>query len=143
VKEYDGDLNIILILAGLLSAVTSAFTIYIHPQLQTDHTEESADLLRVILYKMDSTAFGGDIPEVPQRTGAPRAAVATLVLLYLSLSFTTASVLFSILAKQMLYLCASAAASESNIEEGQDWQHRPKRFAMISRSIVFLLFSLL
>ena len=93
---------------------------------------------------MDSTAFGGDIPEVPKRaSGTPPAVVVVLVLLYLSLAVTTASVLFAILAKQILYLYALAAASESDTEEGQDQQHKLKRFTTISCGIVFLLFSLL
>lgn len=87
---------------------------------------------------MDSTAFGGDIPEVPKRaSGTPPAVVVVLVLLYLSLAVTTASVLFAILAKQILYLYALAAASESDTEEGQDQQHKLKRFTTISCGIVF------
>lgn len=88
--------------AGLFSAVTSAFIIYIHPQLQPDPEDESAALLRVILYKMDNTTFGGDVPELPTWNGPPSAVVAALVLLYLSLGATTGSALIAILVKQLL-----------------------------------------
>ena len=117
-KQRDDDLNIILVVvsfvshvrlheltrrqAGLFSAVTSAFIIYIHPQLQSDPEEESAALLRVILYKMDNTTFGGDVPELPMWNGPPNTVVAALVFLYLSLGVTTGSALISILVKQLL-----------------------------------------
>ena len=90
--------------------MTSAFIIYIHPQLQTDSGEESAGLLRVLLYKTDSTIFGGNVPGVPEWTGPPGTVVAALVLLYLSLAASVTSVLYAILAKQLLNLYALACA---------------------------------
>ena len=88
--------------AGLLAAVISAFIIYIHPQLRPDPNEETAALLRVLLYKTDNATFGDEIPEVPHWTGPPRTTVAAQLLLYLSLATTLTSVLVAILAKQML-----------------------------------------
>ena len=88
--------------AGLLSAVISAFIIYINPQLQSDPGEESAALLRVLIYKIDNTTFGGDVPRLPEWTGPTSTVVATQALLYLSLASTLGSVLFAILAKQLL-----------------------------------------
>ena len=105
-KDRSDDLNIILIvvsfttraspraLTGLLSAMISAFAIYVHPQLQLDPTDESVALLRVILFKMDNTVFGGDVPQHPKWTGPPRTIIATQFLLYISLLCTIAGVFF-------------------------------------------------
>ncbi|KAF9789626.1 hypothetical protein BJ322DRAFT_1043227 [Thelephora terrestris] len=100
-KKRSDDLNIILIVAGLLSAVISAFVVFIQPQLQQDPGEDSAALLRVILYNMNKTAFGTTVPAVPDWTGPSNEIIATQVLLYLSLAFTLSSVLFALLAKQL------------------------------------------
>ena len=80
----------------------SAFIIYVHPQLQKDPNEETADLLRVLLYKTDNTSFGGDVPEVPKWTGPPHTVVAALVLLYLGLAAVVITVTFAIIIKQFL-----------------------------------------
>jgi len=92
---------------------------------------------------MDNTTFGGDIPQVPRWTGTPRTTVVAIILIFLSLGFTTTSVLVAILAKQMLYLYALTAVSESVTEGGLDQQPGPGKFDRISRSVVFVLFSLL
>ncbi|KAF9644200.1 hypothetical protein BDM02DRAFT_3122306 [Thelephora ganbajun] len=142
VKKRDEDLSITLVVAGLFSAVTSAFIVYIHPQLQPDSNEETAGLLRVILYQMDNATFGGSIPKVPRWTGPPRTTVATQVLLYLSLAATLGSVLFAILAKQLLNLYALAGSWGSNVEHGRSQQRRLKWFT-VGLHVVVLALSLL
>ena len=82
--------------------MTSAFIIYIYPQLQTDSNDETAALLRVLLYKVANTTFGGGVPKVPARTGPPRTVVAALVLLSLGLAAGMTTVLLAILVKQLL-----------------------------------------
>ena len=81
-KKYEEDLDTTLIFvslalcsyarvliqpqAGLFSAVTSAFIIDIQSQLQPDTGDETAALLRVLIYKIDNTTFGNDTPTLPQ-----------------------------------------------------------------------------
>ena len=158
VKARDKDLNVILITVSsasflgprvltcgqvsLLSAVISTFIVYIHPQLQADPNEESAALLRVLLYKTDNTGFGGDVPEVPRWTGPPTAVVAALLLLYLSLAVKLGSGLFAILPKQLLNLYALAGTSGSNLEGDRTQGRRLKWFAVGLHGTVLLLLSL-
>ena len=62
--------------------------IYVQPQLSQDPNDEATALLRVILYNMNSSAFGGEVPKVPQWTGPPSALYASMWLLYLALLTT-------------------------------------------------------
>jgi hypothetical protein len=119
--------------------VISAFIIYIHPQLQVDPNEESADLLRVLLYKTDSTTFGGDVPVVSRWTGPQRTVVAALMLLYLSFACSITAVLYAILAKQLLDLYASIDTSGSNGEKNRNRELKLKWFAMAIHILVFFL----
>jgi len=102
--------------------VTSAFIIYIHPEFKPNPNEEIAALLRVLLYKMDNTTLGGNIPEIPQWTGPPDAIVTTQALLYASLVASLFSVLFSILAKQWLDQYAMENLWGSSIQRARDRQ---------------------
>ena len=137
-KNCDEDLNTTLIFvsyahrsntrlltwtqAGLFSAVTSAFIIQVHSGLQPDPTEETAALLRVLLYKMDNTAFGGDIPSIPQWTGPPRTIVHVQAILYTSLAASLFSAFLAMLGKQWLNRYASTNIRGTAIERSQDRQ---------------------
>jgi len=142
-KKLDGDLNITLIIAGLFAAVASAFIIYIHPQLQPDPNEETAALLRVLLYKMDNTTFGVDVPQVPRWAGPPPTIVAAQLLLYLSLVVTLQSVLIAILAKQMLNLYSSVGTWGSTAKPDRGRRRELKRFGFKLFSAVLHLTVLL
>jgi len=48
------------------SAVASALTIQMYPQLQSNLNEETASLLRVRVYETNKITFGGDASIVPQ-----------------------------------------------------------------------------
>ncbi|KAF9644199.1 hypothetical protein BDM02DRAFT_3103337, partial [Thelephora ganbajun] len=85
-RKYDEDLNTTLIFVGLSFAVASAFVIQVDVQLQPDHNEETTALLRVLIYKMDNTTFGGDVPTIPQWSGPPRVIIQIQVILCASLS---------------------------------------------------------
>ena len=102
--------------AGLLSTVISAFIIYINPKLELDPSEESSALLRVLIYKIDNTTFGGDVPGLPEWTGPTSTVIATQALLYLSLASTLGSALSAILAKQLLDMYSPAG----------EWRPRPE-----------------
>lgn len=118
-RKRDEDLNITLVVAGLLSAVISAFVIAIQPELQPNTGEESVAILRFLLYNANETAFGGDVPTVPEWTGPPGKIVATQVLLYFSLTSTLACVLCGIIARQVSDTRAMIGSRGNDIEQGQ------------------------
>jgi hypothetical protein len=139
-KRYEEDLNTTLIFvsfvwcsrvrvltrvqAGLFSAVTSAFIIEVNSQLQPDPNTETATLLRIILYKMDNTAFGGKIPTVPQWSGPPRTIVQVQAILYASLAASLLSAFLAMLGKQWLNRYASIDMRGSSIERSQHRQRK-------------------
>ena len=65
--------------------MASAFIIQVQSELQSDPNEETAALLRVLIYKIDNTTFGGDIPTLPQWNGPPQTIIQVQSLLYASL----------------------------------------------------------
>ena len=85
-----------------VSAVTSAFIIEVDPQLQPDPGDETAALLRILIYKIDNTAFGDDVPTLPQWTGPPRAMVRAQAILFASLAASLFSAFLAMLGKQWL-----------------------------------------
>ena len=70
---------------GLLSAVITSLMLYIQPKLDPDSSDDAAALLRVLVYNANKTAFGDEVPQVPQWTGAPGVLVASEYLLYAAL----------------------------------------------------------
>ena len=139
-KKYEEDLNTTLIFvrhgqrlgvhaltrikAGLFSAVTSAFIIDVQPQLQQDPNEETAALLRVLLYKLDNSTFGGNIPAVPQWSGPPHAIIQVQAILYASLAASLLSAFLAVLGKQWLNRYASVDMRGTTIERSQNRQRK-------------------
>ena len=137
-KKYEGDLDTTLIFvsfvspsdvrmltrsqAGLFSAVTSAFIIDIQSQLQPDTGDETAALLRVLIYKVDNTTFGNDAPTLPQWTGPPRAIVQVQAILYASLAATLLSAFLAMLGKQWLNRYSSTDMRGTAVERSQNRQ---------------------
>lgn len=159
-KKCDEDLNTILVSvspasclsphvlilggqASLMTAVVSAFIIYVHPKLQPDPDEDTAALLRVLLYKINNTIFGDDVPEAPRWTGPPLTIVATQLLLYLSLAATLGSVLFAIVTKELLNVCTLTGTWRSLAEDVRNQQLRLKWFTLSLHVIIFTLSALL
>ena len=111
--------------AGLFSAVTSAFIIEVNSQLQPDPNQETAALLRVLIYKVDNTTFGDDIPTIPQPwTGPPRAIVEVQAVLFASLAASLFSAFLAMLGKQWLNRYASVDMRGSAIERSQNRQRK-------------------
>lgn len=104
--------------------MTSAFSIYVHPQLKPDPNEETAALLRVLLYKLDNATFGGDVPTVPQWSGAPRAIIQVQAILYASLSASILSALLAMLGKHWLNQYASIDLRGSAVERNHNRQRK-------------------
>jgi hypothetical protein len=110
--------------AGLFSAVTSAFIIEVHSHLLQDPNDVTAALLRVLLYKIDNTTFGNDIPVLPQWTGPPRTIVHVQAILFASLAASLLSAFFAMLGKQWLNRYASTEMRGTAIERSQYRQRK-------------------
>jgi len=105
--------------------VTSAFIIQVQPQLQPDAGEETASLLRVLIYKIDNATFGDDVPPVPQPwSGPPRTIIQVQAILYASLATSLFSAFLAMLGKQWLNRYASIDMRGSAIERSQNRQRK-------------------
>jgi len=73
---------------------------------------------------MDSTAFGGDVPTVPQWLGPPRSIVQVQALLYASLAASLFSAFLAMLGKQWLNRCTPVDMRGTVIERSQNRQRK-------------------
>ena len=112
--------------AGLFSAVASAFVIEVNSDLKPDPNEETAALLRVLIYKIDNTTFN-DVPVVPQWTGPTRTTVQVQAILFASLAASLFSAFLAMLGKQWLNRYASADMRGTVIERCRNRQSKLDR----------------
>ena len=110
--------------AGLFSAVTSAFIIEVNSELQPDPNEETTALLRVLIYKIDNTTFGNDVPTLPQWTGPPHSIVQVQAVLFASLAASLFSALLAMLGKQWLNRYDSTDMRGTAVERAQSRQRK-------------------
>jgi len=110
--------------AGLFSAVASAFIIEVNSELKPDPNDQTAALLRVLIYKIDNTTFGNDIPALPQWTGPPRTIVQVQAILFASLTISLLSAFLAMLGKQWLNRYASVDMRGSVIERSKHRQRK-------------------
>ena len=104
--------------------MTSAFIIDVNSQLQPDPNEETAALLRVLIYKVDNTTFGNDIPSIPRWAGPPHMIVQVQAILLASLATSLFSAFLAMLGKQWLNRYASVDMRGSAIERDQNRQRK-------------------
>ena len=104
--------------------MTSAFIIQVQPQLQSDPNEETAALLRVLIYKIDNTTFGNNVPTVPQWSGPPHTIIQVQAILYTSLAASLFSAFLAMLGKQWLNRYISIDVRGSAIERSQNRQRK-------------------
>ena len=109
--------------AGLFSAVASAFVMEVNSELKPDPNEETAALLRVLIYKIDNTTFN-DVPIVPQWTGPSRAATQVQAILFARLAASLLSALVAMLGIQWLNQYASVNVRGSAVERSQNRQRK-------------------
>jgi hypothetical protein len=109
--------------AGLFSAVASAFIIEVNSDLKPDPNEETAALIRVLIYKIDNTTFN-DVPTIPQWTGPPRTTTQVQAILFASLAASLLSAFVAMLGKQWLNRYASVNVRGSAIERCQNRQRK-------------------
>ena len=110
--------------AGLFSAVTSAFIIEVNSELRPDPNDQTVALLRVLIYKIDNTTFGSDVPALPQWTGPPHTIVQVQAMLFASLAASFFSAFLAMLGKQWLNRYASINMRGSAIERSQNRQRK-------------------
>ena len=110
--------------AGLFSAVTSAFINQVDSQLRPDSGDDTAALLRILLYKMDNTTFGNEVPTLPQWTGPPPAMVHVQAILFSSLFASLLSAFLAMLGKQWLNRYVSTDNRGSAIDRCQNRQRK-------------------
>jgi hypothetical protein len=93
-------------------------------QLQPDPNDETHALLRIMIYKMDNTTFGNNIPTLPQWTGPPRAIVYVQAILFASLAVSLFSAFLAMLGKQWLTRYDSADMRGTVVERSQNRQRK-------------------
>ena len=108
----------------MFSAVASAFIIDVNSQLQPDPNDETAALLRVLIYKIDNTTFESNVPALPQWSGPPRAIVQVQAILFASLAVSLISALLAMLGKQWLNRYESIDQRGSAIERSHSRQRK-------------------
>ena len=87
--------------AGLLSTVTSAFIVYVQPQLKPDSGDRSEAYLRAILLTLNPSISPHEDPSAPPAwNGPPTEIITTLSLLYASLFMSLSTGFIGVLAKQ-------------------------------------------
>ena len=86
--------------------------------------DETAALLRILIYKIDNTTFGNDTPVLPQWTGPPHTIVQVQAILYASLAISLLSAFFAMLGKQWLNRYASTDIRGTTIERSQNRQRK-------------------
>jgi len=104
--------------------VTSAFIIVVHSEFQPNLNEETNALIRVMIYTMNNTAFGGEAPTIPQRTGTPPTMVQVQAILVASFCVSLLSALLAMLGKQWLNRCAPVNIRGTIIERSQYRQRK-------------------
>ena len=165
-KKYEEDLNTTLIFvrsftylasieltfggtqAGLFSAVTSGFILNLEGSLQSDPNEETAALLRVLIYKMDNTTFGGQVPPLQVWNGPDPNIVACQAVLYASLGISLLAAFLAMLGKQWLTRFGKAKVRGSEIDESRNRQRKLSgmvswKFDLVMESLPLMLQSAL
>ena len=88
--------------AGLFSAVATAFINQTSSQLQPDPGDVTNALLRVLIYKIDNTTFGENVPTLPQPTGVSAVMSLAQLILFLSLGLSLLCATMAMLCKDWL-----------------------------------------
>ncbi|KAF9789628.1 hypothetical protein BJ322DRAFT_547425 [Thelephora terrestris] len=100
VRKRNDELNILLVIVGLLAATITAFIVYLQPQLQENSIDDTAALLRILLYNANQSIFTGQpVPELPTWPGAPIILTIAQIILYACLAGTLMCGMYAMLIK--------------------------------------------
>ncbi|KAF9222645.1 hypothetical protein BS17DRAFT_708379, partial [Gyrodon lividus] len=64
-ERYKSDMDIVLIFAGLFSAVSAGFLVGLAPTLSEDQVAVTNQLLRTLIHAIDNTTFSGQDLSIP------------------------------------------------------------------------------
>ena len=104
--------------------MASAFILQVQSGFQPDPNEETAALLRVLIYEIDNTTFGGTVPTASQWTGPLHTVVHVRAIHFASLSASLFAVFLAMLSKQWLDRYASTDVRGSALERNQNRQRK-------------------
>ena len=104
--------------------MTSAFIVQVDSQLQPDPGDETAALLRVLIYEINNAAFGDHVPTLPQWTGPPPTMVHVQAILFASLVVSLLSAFLAMLGKQWLNRYMSTDLRGSAVDRSQNRQRK-------------------
>ena len=128
--------------------MTSSFIISIQGNIQPDYTQETAALLRVLIYKMDGTTFGGQSPPLPTWNGPDHEIVTCQTVLYASLGISLLAAFLAMLGKQWLNRFGKVKVRGSEIDESRNRQRKLSgmvswKFDLVMESLPLMLQSAL
>jgi hypothetical protein len=128
----------------LFSAVATAFITQFDSQIQPDPGDETNALLRLLIYKIDNTTFGDDVPTLPQQTGPSLVMSVAELVLFLSLALTLLCASLAMLCKHWLNRFVWTDMEGSIIEHSQNRQGkldgiRVWRFLYVMDILQFML----
>ncbi|KAJ7814588.1 hypothetical protein B0H14DRAFT_2217057, partial [Mycena olivaceomarginata] len=117
IRDYDNEINTLLVFACLYSAVLTAFIIDVYQNLNVDYTQDSTTVLRQISAQLEGqTPVGNALP--PSASPSPTV-IIVIVLWFISLVLSLLSALFSIFVKQWLHTYAKwTEVAHNNLEQG-------------------------
>ncbi|KAH7908577.1 hypothetical protein BJ138DRAFT_340116 [Hygrophoropsis aurantiaca] len=107
-EKYRDDMDIVLIFAGLFSAVSTTFITSMQSNLSPDATATTNVLLMQLVHAANTTAFAGQNLELPSWNGPGSTMIWTQSLIYASLAASLLAALGAVLGKQWLaHYCQS------------------------------------
>ncbi|KAG2755331.1 hypothetical protein P692DRAFT_20700807, partial [Suillus brevipes Sb2] len=98
--KYKSDMDIVLIFAGLFSAVTTSFIVNMQQNLALDPTTETNMLLKMLIHTVDNSTFQDQSFNTPPWTGPSSTEIWVQSLIYASLSASLLAALGAMLGKQ-------------------------------------------
>lgn len=118
-KDFNEEIDTLLVFAGLFSAVLTAFIIEAYQLLEQDQTETSAIILRRISMQLDQTSNEPPI-SLPSTTFRPsKFIIAVNMLWFMSLLFSLFAALVAILAKQWIHVYSKWDEGPSDLSENK------------------------
>ncbi|KAH7911660.1 hypothetical protein BJ138DRAFT_893318, partial [Hygrophoropsis aurantiaca] len=101
-EKYRDDMDIVLIFAGLFSAVSTSFVTSMQSNLSPDPTATTNVLLMQLVQAANTSAFAGQDLELPSWNGPGSTVIWTQSLIYASLASSLLAALGAVLGKQWL-----------------------------------------
>ncbi|KAF8840490.1 hypothetical protein BDN67DRAFT_903360, partial [Paxillus ammoniavirescens] len=100
--KYKSDMDIVLIFAGLFSAVSTSFIVGMEPSLSPNPSDTTNALLMMLVHAIDNSTFSGQVANLglPPWHGPGLSIIWIQTLMYASLSTSLLAALGAMLGKQ-------------------------------------------